>query len=324
MIDVIHKATMADSWKAEVEKQMEGQKEIIPLLLSGFYTLAPTGFDFGEKDSGGKDSIPVIQKLLNTPPIFAGVNKYLKIKQDENALDMKPVVAIKREQPDWVNVDPNNEDFLIEEVFEIRPLKFNFPILSLFTQIGIRRPTVVGSNVNNSYCVWPACQPNVNNRLVPMDWIWNPEDDDETVIKTALVNGIVERGDLAWTAQKVNFLPYEVCRPSTVAEKTEAPLFHIISDTTSGTEDKVRATAKKPKKKDEEASTPNPEGEEDSTPNPENEVEEVALQLEDSGSTPAPTFDGNLHAKIVSFEVAAQAYLALCVSFHHLCYLLIL
>jgi hypothetical protein len=81
---------MADSWKAEVEKQMEGQKEIIPLLLSGFYTLAPTGFDFGEKDSRGKHSIPWIQKLLNTPPIFADVNKYLNIKQDENSLDMKP------------------------------------------------------------------------------------------------------------------------------------------------------------------------------------------------------------------------------------------
>jgi hypothetical protein len=52
MIDVIHKATMADSWKAEVEKQMEGQKEIIPLLLSGFYTLAPTGFDFGYEACG--------------------------------------------------------------------------------------------------------------------------------------------------------------------------------------------------------------------------------------------------------------------------------
>lgn len=98
----------------------------------------------------------------------------------------------------------------------------------------------------------------------------------------SLIKGIVERGDLGWTGQSVHFLPYTVTQGSDTKPTTETPMFHVISDTVAGLD-----------------------------------VDDAGMDTDFEEST----FDGNLHAKLATYEDATVAFAALSVSldFHSLC-----
>lgn len=263
MLEIIHNATLADNWKAEVERKMEQMDTSMPLLLSSFYTLSPTNCNFN------LDSFrPYIQRQLQKPQVKNKVVDY----NDETKLPETPTLVensseYKKKSPVWDEFNPLDQKIALESHFEFGALNFNFPILSLFTHIGIRIPEAESKD----FCLWPACQPRINNRAIDMKWVWDDVDKEQT----ALVKGIKVRDDLGWSAQKVHFLPYEVTKGPLDTGSTK--LKSAISTTTSGPEEDDDSQQKEDEKEDQ-------------------------------------FFDGNLHAQLISYEVAVKAYEAIAVS----------
>lgn len=271
MKKIIHDATLADSWEEAVDQELEENDKEIPTLLSAFYTIAETMHDFETETTP-----PTIQELLKERTITDAVDDYLADRLDIDAIPLQEIKATKKKKKiNWeeINEQNQNTDTPLEQFFEFDSYDWTIPMISLFTHIGIRVTGGEGADKEKGakFCLWPACQPNVNNRTIPMDWIYDKTNKSES----ALVNGILKRGDLAWTGQKVFFLPYTVGYPNEEKKDKEARLVSVISDTTSGGGN------------DEEG---------------------------DSVVTEGPKFDGDPHATLASSAVAAKAFLALSVS----------
>jgi hypothetical protein len=267
MKDIISAATLAVGWGKEVDRKMEKHKKEIPLLLSSFYTIAPTEVDF-------ENTTPFIQLLLQESRITGPVEKYLKTKEPEALKPLPPRTDSGKDKPrvKWDTFNPADETIPLEQFFEFDAFDWNFPMLSLFTHIGIRIPVKdKDEGAKDEFCLWPACQPNVNNRQIPMEWIW----DYETRTDKAIVRGILERGDLAWTGQKVFFLPYTVKCASETKDEGEAQMSSVIADTTSVNDN---------------------------------------VEADGTGAQDEPKFDGDLRAKLASAQSASEAFEALSVS----------
>jgi hypothetical protein len=265
MKDIVQKATLANDWATKVEKKLANKLAVVPNLLTSFYSLRPTSCDFYEEDFS-----PMIQASFVEPDIWDPVESYFRNSDNKEKKPpqlLQHSATYKKRKPKWKDLVITDDSIKLEEFIEFNNLNFSIPIMSLFTHIGIRvQPKEKG------FCLWPACQPNVNNRSIPMKWIYDGGKENDT----SIIKGIVERGDLGWTAQSVHFLPYAVTHGSDSNEK-EAPMFHVISDTAAGSA-----------------------GEETG-------VEAVPEESK---------FDGNLHARLASYEDAVEAFAALSVSLY--------
>jgi hypothetical protein len=295
MKDIIHKATLADDWNAAVTEEMDraleetetNQAAVIPILLSAFYTLSPTNCTFTIDGF-----IPQIQTMFADRELIDPVISYFNSKatgEPTQCEDDKK--EFDKETPDFKAFEVTDRNVMLDKFFEFRGCKFSFPVLSLFTHIGIRIAQSPENNKEN-FCLWPACQPQVNNRPIPMNWMYNYARGEKKE-NPYLVQAIGKKeGDLGWAGQKVYFLPYKVVHMSKTPNKTQAPMFHVISDSVSGGPDDVGVIS------------------ESVTSGPENAPKKPELFAEDKDE---PRFDGGLYAGISSFKVAVKAFDALSV-----------
>jgi hypothetical protein len=360
VVDIIHKATLADSWQKYVVNVLDpNQAHTIPKIISAFYTLSETECNFHNLDFE-----PFILKQLRLPEITKKAQDYNEGKQIETPVPVTKFDINDKLPISWEKWNPENPDVAIERVFEFQAFGFNIPILSLFTHIGIRVCSD-DKTKKNTYCLWPACQPNVNNREIPMDWIWDEKNNKET----AIINGIVERGDLGWSAQKVNFLPYEVIHgskpPDAVIEKEPTSSDDEESEEEDTqkklTQKRPQAAAKQMQEKTKDPKEPASEEnaqkklaqkrppaaakkKQETKKDPKEpkkrkekpidrdhptykETKLVSVISQNTSKTAAENdteskddapFDGNLHARLCTFEVAVEAYEAIAVSCTHI------
>jgi hypothetical protein len=299
VVKIIHEATLADSWKDHVSKILDptDKAQIIPKILSAFYTLSPTQCNYYKEEFE-----PFILQQLRLPEIKKLVLSYNALKQNETPVPVTEFDTNDKNPISWDDWKPENPDVAIENVFEFQSFGFNIPILLLFTHIGIR---VCGDEETKTYCLWPACQPHINNREIPMDWIWDKTDRNET----GIINGIVKRGDLGWSAQKVNFLPYEVIHGS------NPPDPDLPKDPTTPADE---ASEEQTQKEQKPIDRTHPSYKETKLVNViAQTTSNTAIENETETKDDSP-FDGNLHARLCSFEVAVDAYEAIAVSCTHI------
>ncbi len=211
MVKMIHEATLADKWKNEQIKLMDKKPKLLPNYVAAFYSM-------GNDDVGMDELVEKcsMHKLLNSDDVNKKFDEYIKQKPQVQTLATFFESSVGYVQKDD---DITATEYPLQERTQSDQASFNFLSLSLFTHLGIIIPGK-GDDIENSFCLVPACQPQFNNRDIPVEeWLWS----NPPVGKNLLIPAIEGEEELSWTSQACFVIPYNVDRNAKHQGKIKKP-----------------------------------------------------------------------------------------------------
>jgi hypothetical protein len=240
VIEVIGTATKAGAWKEQKLQELEAAKMTIPDYIMEFWYISNTEVSMLNGDN------PKMYETADDQNIRAKVDAYLEksttptAKYGQDKLECW-IANLKLDKDVDVDTIPDFEQYIYQSI-----INYNWATLGLFAHIGIRN-VGFGEEEDNKYCLWFAVQPEMNNRKIEPNILFNPTDRNTLTF----IKDLMDNPGVMWNTQALGAFPYHVCeeREDDIDHSKGTPCISMITQTD---EEKVKEKETEPDLSEEE------------------------------------------------------------------------